>query len=82
VQPFHPTTDDWHPSFDAPEDGCGGFVRSLICYKQRSLSFWGADDTYMKRFFDSEEELRHFACRLPVIITQAWLHSRGFAFNL
>jgi hypothetical protein len=82
VQPLHPTTDDWHLSFDAPEDGCGGFVRSLVSYEQLSLSFWGNDDTYMKRFFDSEEELRRFVCHLPVIITMEWLRSRGFVMCL
>lgn len=65
-----------------PEDKCGGFVVSLVNYKQLSLSFWGADDTYMKKFFDSEFELRKFVASLPCIISQDWLHSCGFRFSI
>lgn len=47
---------------------------------QARVSFWGADDTGMEKFFVYEEDARWFVCHLPPFITKEWLGTQGFIY--
>lgn len=80
---FVPTTDDWHPSFDPPDDRAGGFVACLLIHDSDGCArviFRGADDTSLERAFPLAEA-RAFVAALPSVVTMRWLGERGFVLG-
>jgi hypothetical protein len=80
---FWPTSEDWHPSFDPPEDGRGGFVIVRIVPLIRGgyrVVVCGADDSGCERDVPTMDEARAIVCALPSIITRDHLRAIGFSF--
>lgn len=78
---FHPTSDDWCPSFNGPEDRAGGGLVGVYLPGDGRVVVTGADDLACDRQFGDEDEARGFVLRLPSVVTMSYLAARGFVFG-
>lgn len=69
------TTDEWFPCHDNHTVEVSLHRDAAHAWR---LAIWGADDDGRERVFETEEEMRQMAARLPVPVTKAWLESHGF----
>lgn len=78
---FWPTSEDWHPSFEPPEDLRGGFVIVRVVPLIRDgyrVIVRGADDTGRERDVATLDEARSVVLALPSVISFADLDALGF----
>lgn len=90
---FYPTCDDFHSSFDAPEDRRGGFVGIRVFPRYRiengervesgayCVSAYGTRTSSMHLEDVTLDEAREVVRRLPSIITIDHLLSIGFRWT-
>lgn len=70
-----PTTDEWFPCFENHTVEVSLHRDAANAWR---ISISGDDDDERDRTFETEEEMRQTAARLPVPITKAWLKANRF----